>query len=493
MPAGDMVDLSVLVVDDEAVVRLAMCRLLQRLGVAEVQEAEDGRVALRLIRAAERPVDLVICDLSMPSADGLVCLRWLADLDRPPAVMLVSGHDHLLLESARRLGESLQLRVIAAEQKPITLQTLTRLLKSMSTSVVNAEVSAARELGADEILRAIDNRWFETWFQPQLHVGRGRVTAVEALLRLRHPERGLIEPASFIASAEAAGLIGPLTDIVLASAAEWSARWRRAGHAIAVSVNLSKSGLTDLAFPDRALQLCAAHGIAPADVTFELTESSLGSEAAVLLDIASRLRLNGFRLSLDDFGTGYSSLAELRSLPFHEIKLDRQFVQTAGRDPRSLGILRSSVALARELGLTTVAEGVENESMLELVTFLGCQYIQGYLIARPMPAAEVAPWLSQQSPRHAGIAAAGREAPRARSKSTTHAAAEAGEDIVSRFAHDVASPLSVILSLSEMIRDDPEESAERRADSAEINAAADQIAGLVKALRDRLKIPVVRR
>ena len=484
MLTGEPLDLSVLVVDDEAGVRLALAKLLRRLGVAHVDVASDAKDALRLITIADRPVDLVICDLSMPSADGLVCLRWLADLARRPAVLLVSGHDHLLLESARRLGESLHLRILAAEQKPVSVETLTRLLASMRTVVDQPDATASRVLTAEEIAHALEADWFEAWFQPKFHVGLGRVTAVEALVRLRHPERGLIEPKSFIAIAESAGLIRALTEVVLASATEWSCRWRRAGHGLSVAVNLSKAGLTDLSFPDRALQLCAAQGIAPADVTFELTESSLASEATVLLDIAARLRLKGFKLSLDDFGTGYSSLAELRSLPFHEIKLDRQFVQAAGHDARSLGILRSSVTLAEELGLATVAEGVEDESMLQLVSGLGCQYVQGYYIARPMPASEILPWLDQRSRGNAARSAVSRPSTAARRSPGRD---PAGADLVSRFAHDVASPLSAILSLSEMIRDDPEETAERRADCAEINAAAEQIASLVKALREQTR------
>jgi EAL domain-containing protein (putative c-di-GMP-specific phosphodiesterase class I) len=329
----------------------------------------------------------------------------------------------------------------------------------------------------------VDAGWIELWFQPQFRLSLNRVTGVEALMRLRHPTLGLLDPESFIPVAESAGLIGALTDLALAAAVEWSARWRTAGHQLTVALNLSKAGLMDLTLPDRALHLCQTHDVAPADITFELTESSLAAQATVLLDIAARLRLKGFRLSLDDFGTGYASLAELQSLPFHELKLDRQFVQGAPYDARALGILRSSLALAAELGLSTVAEGVETESMLALVSGLGCQIIQGYFIARPMPADRIGPWLIERSSPVAAAPPDGGLPAQAPVAATTPAAASG--EIVSRFAHDLASPLFVLLSLSELMRDD-EPSPHRKKDWDEIHKAATEISEKVRALRRQI-------
>jgi EAL domain-containing protein (putative c-di-GMP-specific phosphodiesterase class I)/ActR/RegA family two-component response regulator len=478
-------DLSVVVVDDEPSVRLAFTRMLQRLGVVRIESAANAADALQAITTPGRRVDLVICDLSMPTADGLLCLRWLADLERPPAVILVSGHERLLLESARRLGESLQLRILGAEQKPVTAETLQRLLEGLETTDADAVAAPAASvvLSADDVRRSVDAGWIELWFQPQFRLSLNRVTGVEALMRLRHPTLGLLAPESFIPAAESAGLIGALTDLALVAAVEWSARWRTSGHQLTVALNLSKAGLMDLTLPDRALYLCRTHDVAPADITFELTESSLAAQATVLLDIAARLRLKGFRLSLDDFGTGYASLAELQSLPFHELKLDRQFVQGALPHARALGIQRSSIAQAAELGLSTVAEGVETESMLALVSGLGCQIIQGYFIARPMPADRIGPWLIERS---WAVAAAPPDAGRpgqAPVAATTPPAASS--EIVSRFAHDLASPLFVLLSLSELMRDD-EPSPKRKKDWDEIHKAATEISEKVKALRRQI-------
>ena len=465
--------------------RLTITRMLQRLGVVRIESAANAADALQAITTPGRRVDLVICDLSMPTADGLLCLRWLADLERPPAVILVSGHERLLLESARRLGESLQLRILGAEQKPVTAETLQRLLEGLETTDADAVAAPAASvvLSADDVRRSLDAGWIELWFQPQFRLSLNRVTGVEALMRLRHPTLGLLDPESFIPVAESAGLIGALTDLALTAAVEWSAQWRTAGHQLTVALNLSKAGLMDLTLPDRALYLCRTHDVAPADLTFELTESSLAAQATVLFDIAARLRLKGFRLSLDDFGTGYASLAELQSLPFHELKLDRQFVQGALHDARALGILRSSIALAAELGLSTVAEGVETESMLALVSGLGCQIIQGYFIARPMPADRIGPWLTERSWAVAAAPPeAGRPAPVPVSATTP---AAAGSEIVSRFAHDLASPLFVLLSLSELMRDD-EPSPQRKKDWDEIHKAATEISEKVKALRRQI-------
>jgi EAL domain-containing protein (putative c-di-GMP-specific phosphodiesterase class I) len=143
--------------------------------------------------------------------------------------------------------------------------------------------------------------------------------------------------------------------------------------------------------------LCARHDVDPGRIVIELTESTVAADSTTLLEIVTRLRVMGFRLSIDDFGTGYSSLEQLRMLPFSELKVDRRFVQDAAHDERSRLILMSSLNLARQLALVSVAEGVESEADLDLVARLGCDVVQGYLIGKPMPAHEVSAWVAAAS------------------------------------------------------------------------------------------------
>jgi len=484
-------DLKILIVDDQASMRLAIARLLAQLGARVVESAATGAEAIRMIEATDEPFDVAIFDLSMPTEDGLVCLRKLASLarlDRKPAVILMSGKDPLVLESAHRVGESLDVRVLGAVSKPLTGQALTRLLDALNRPEALARPVPPALLTEAEVRRGLEAAGFELWFQPQYHIPSRRVLGVEALVRLRHAERGVLGPASFIGPAEECGLIGKLTDFVLEQAATWCAVWQAGGWPLTVSVNLSNAGLDDLTLPDRAAAICESRKLAPSQLMCELTESSLATDATAVLDIMTRLRLKGFRLSLDDFGTGYASFEQLRSLPFHELKLDRQLVQGAVNNPRSRAILASTIRLASELNMSTVAEGVETDAMLQMVTGLGCQAAQGYLIGRPMPAVDVSGWLVQREN--------GRDPVHGRPARVDHGAQERGalpggaanaqaptlDDTVMQFAHDVANPLMMVLTLSELLLSDASVSQEHRPDISQIHDAAEEVSAMIKAL-----------
>ena len=218
------------------------------------------------------------------------------------------------------------------------------------------------------------------------------MTGFEALLRLRHPDLGLVPPVAFIGVAEQNGLIKSLTRFVTSESIRMCGSWRQAGLDLGVSINISAYLLEELDALDHLNALCAEHDVPNHNVTLELTESALTTDGTKLLEIMTRLRMNKFKLSIDDFGTGYSSLEQLKGLPFHELKLDKGFVLDAVNDTRSRAILENSLRLALDLKLKTVAEGVETQSHLDLISELGCDVAQGFLIAKPMPAADVADW-----------------------------------------------------------------------------------------------------
>jgi EAL domain-containing protein (putative c-di-GMP-specific phosphodiesterase class I)/ActR/RegA family two-component response regulator len=488
-PSPEPEDLKILVVDDRASVCELVTRLLAQLGVWRVESAQSGAQALRLIETADEPFHIAIFDLDMPTDDGLVCIRRLARFSVRPSIILMSGKDPVVLESAQRLGEGLGLAVLGTLSKPITGATLTAMLEALKRPAAAAGLAPPVVVVGAEVKTALDEGQFELWFQPQYHVASRRICGVEALLRMRDG-RGLLLPNTFIKPAEDGGLMGRLTEFVLEQAVTWCAAWHTAGWPLTVSLNLSKSGLTDLALPDRAATVCKNHGLATSDLTFELTESSLAADPMALLDIMTRLRLKGFRLALDDFGTGYASLEELRSLPFHELKLDMQFVQTAGHNSRSRAILESSVGLAAELHLTTVAEGVESDAMLRMVCELGCQVVQGYFISKPLPAGDVVAWLAQREASGPDLtptfASAGQRAGAPRSSSAVAADAELAETVL-RFAHDVASPMMMVLALSELLLQDGALSATHREDVDQIHRSAKEVAAMLKALQRRVR------
>jgi diguanylate cyclase (GGDEF)-like protein len=240
-------------------------------------------------------------------------------------------------------------------------------------------------------------------YQPKLDLRTGVVTGVEALVRWDHPARGMLHPDVFLGLAEQAGLMRRLALYVLERSLRDLRCWRADGHDLSVAVNLSMSNLQDVALPEQVAMLLEATGV-PADVlTLEITEHVLMADAARSHQVLAGLRALGVRLSIDDYGTGYSSLAYLRALPVHELKLDRSFVTHLASDPRAAAIVRSTLQLGHELGMTIVVEGVEDGEALDTLRQWGCDVAQGYHIARPMPAGSFLDWLAARpaaSPAH---------------------------------------------------------------------------------------------
>jgi diguanylate cyclase (GGDEF)-like protein len=236
-------------------------------------------------------------------------------------------------------------------------------------------------------------------YQPKLHLGSGRIVAVEALLRWRHPQRGMIAPGSFIPFAEQTGFIREVTPWVLDAAIRQLAHWRRSGPDcgldIAVSANLSALDLLDPLLAGRIKALLERHAVPPSRLCLEITESALMDEPALALAHLNELAALGVKLSIDDYGVGQASLAYLKSLPVDELKLDRSFITAIADSPRNAAIVQSTIMLSHALGLTVVAEGVETAEEMEWLRANGCDVAQGYRIAKPMAAGELAGWVAE--------------------------------------------------------------------------------------------------
>jgi diguanylate cyclase (GGDEF)-like protein len=241
--------------------------------------------------------------------------------------------------------------------------------------------------------RAIDVRSLTMHYQPKVELEHRRVVGVEALARWTDPVVGPVLPATFVPLAERTGLAQPLTELALEIAATDCRRWRDDGFYTPVAVNVPARVLLDPAFPDMVEAKRVAMGLEPGALEIEITESTLMGDHAQARDALTRLREIGVRTSIDDFGTGYSSLSYLRELPVHALKIDRSFITNLMDEPESEAIVRSVVELARNLRLETVAEGVEDERLCDRLIRLGCDYAQGFALARPMPADAMRSWL----------------------------------------------------------------------------------------------------
>jgi len=246
-----------------------------------------------------------------------------------------------------------------------------------------------------DLRRAIETRTgLELHYQPKVDGRGGHVTGAEALLRWHHPERGMVSPGVFVPIAERFGLIGSLGQWVIDEACRQMRVWQDAGQAMHIAINLSVHQLRQSDLVERVRASLQRHGVPAEQLTFEITESAAMEDPQASLRLFERLAQVGVSLAIDDFGTGYSSLAYLSKLPASQLKIDRCFVQDVDRDDDARAIVCAVIKLSHALGLTVVAEGVETASQLEILRRLGCDELQGFLFARPMPARHLQAWLS---------------------------------------------------------------------------------------------------
>jgi EAL domain-containing protein (putative c-di-GMP-specific phosphodiesterase class I) len=247
-----------------------------------------------------------------------------------------------------------------------------------------------------ELRQSVEDDELMLYYQPKLERASGRVVGVEALVRWRHKEHGIMAPDDFIPLAERTGLINQLTHWVLENALRQATLWQGSGIEVGIAVNLSTRNLLDPEFPDRIAGLLASHDYPPGRLTLEITETSIMADPELALEILRRIAAMGVRFAIDDFGTGYSSLAYLKRLPVSEIKIDKSFVMEMCESENDAVIVKATIDLGHNLGLQVVAEGVENEETMERLGALGCDLLQGHFIRLPLTATEFARWYQRE-------------------------------------------------------------------------------------------------
>jgi len=238
----------------------------------------------------------------------------------------------------------------------------------------------------NELRLAIKNQEFELYYQPQVIAESGEISAVEALIRWNHPEKGLIPPDDFIPILEDSGLITEVGKWVVFKACAQLVEWQRTGFNIRVAINVSAHQVRDMYLVDLLKQLLAVHPIKPSSLELELTESCFLHNTDCSISVFTALSDLGIKLSLDDFGTGYSSLNHLKQLPIDALKIDRSFIKDLPDDEHDLTIATTIIAMARNMNLKVVAEGVETAEQFSFLNDCGCDYLQGYYISKPLPA-----------------------------------------------------------------------------------------------------------
>lgn len=403
-----------LILDDDA----AVCSTLKAMAEAVGAQARICTHPAAFFEAlSEWTPTHIALDLSMPDMDGVQVIAELASRRCSARLIISSGLDSRLLEAASRSAGENGLDMAGVLPKPFTLSLLRSLLRESEKERKDIHPATLEQFGETlsdgsampsvaDLELALQHGELSVAYQPKIACATGELKGFEALARWAHPRLGQIGPDVFIPLAETQGLIDAVTERVLTVALAWFAAWTQGAYASAsvasaalqatLSINLSARTLRNTVLIEGMQAQCEALGIDPARIMFELTETSTMDDPTAALGLLTRLRMKGFHLSIDDFGTGYSSMLQLVRLPFSEIKVDRSFVRTAATSQESRTVIRSIVELGRSLGMTSTAEGIEDEAALAYLKQIGCDQAQGFYIARPMTGEATLEWIEQR-------------------------------------------------------------------------------------------------
>ncbi|MCI8208859.1 diguanylate cyclase [Pseudomonas sp. S25] len=329
------------------------------------------RVTTRLLAKLRTPISVAGHELVVSASVGISLLP-----DSAREISALVNQANIAMQHAKHLGGN-------------NFQFFTESLQASTLERLQLEI---------QLRRAIEGRQLEVFYQPKLSLATGRLDAAEALVRWRHPERGMVPPGDFISLAEETGLIVSIGEIVLREACRQACEWQRQGlEPIRVSVNLSVHQLRQGKLVSLVRQVLEETGLAPHWLELELTESQLLDNVEHIITTFQQLRELGVKLAIDDFGTGYSSLSYLKRFPVDYVKIDQAFIRGLGEGTEDAAITRAIIAMAHSLGLKVVAEGVETQTQLDFLRSNGCDEVQGYLISRPIEAEVLAEVLRENA------------------------------------------------------------------------------------------------
>lgn len=395
----DIAHLHFLVAQADPAQRRALVDLLGQLGASRVTEVPDGHLALQTLEAGLAPaVNVAIVDLALPGMDGLELIRKLAEIRgeiQSPARLVVTGAQPTdLLFSVETLAQAYGVELLGAIAKPVTAAKLKPLLDNYTPLARPPRKPGGPRFTFQQIGIGLQKRQFEPFFQPKIELATGQVKGLEAFARWRHPEHGVLGPASFMEALEESGRIDFLDWSMIELSVERCRWFQEQGIPVPISLNIAPETLAQPAFMRQIAASLERHKVLPDYITFELPESSVLNTNPDFIERLVRLRMMGFGLAIDDYGTGRSNLQLLARIPFTELKIDRSFVDGASKR-RPLGtVLRSCLNLAHSLDRMSVAVGVETRQDWDFLQSLGCTYAQGYHIANPMEAPAFPTWLT---------------------------------------------------------------------------------------------------
>jgi EAL domain-containing protein (putative c-di-GMP-specific phosphodiesterase class I) len=339
--------------------------------------------------------EVIVTGLRLPDGDALQLIRVLARRAMRSALFFASHQQRAVIKAAVAMAAACGVEVAGVAERPEDAAAIARSLMGFRPQDKAAKRIEPPPLEREELLDLIDRGALHPWLQPKLRLSTREIVGFEALLRAHDANGQLVMPARLIAGLGRHGLLDQATLQMACETVAFVAACLADGLAVSASINVSMQSLSSLAFCKELEHTVAHADLDPSWITIEITETDAMSDLATVIENTARIRMLGFNISIDDFGTAYSSLTQLSQIPFSELKIERSFVTDIDRDPTRQAIVQSCAQLGASLGMHVVAEGVETRRELEWVRRLGCTVVQGYLVARPMPAPQALQWLQK--------------------------------------------------------------------------------------------------
>ncbi|MEE4238626.1 MAG: EAL domain-containing response regulator [Anderseniella sp.] len=383
-----------MVVDDDPLVPSIAKAYFRAHGVLVCDLAADGEEAVQLSGQSVKGYDFILCDICMPRLDGIQLISALARAGYKGWIGILSSQHPTLARTALNIAESYGMRPAGVGRKPLDQSTLARFLKNIREGHARVRPASApfALMPVSDLEQAITENRIVPFYQPIVELHSTQITGAEALARMVAPDGSIIPPAAFIELAETSGLLEPLTQSLFNTVLRDLQRLNSIHPNLNLAINWDPKLLERQQLPDELTHACETWGISPTQITLEITETTAFEASSTILEVLVRLRLKGFGVAVDDYGTGYSNLDRLARMPFSKLKIDQSFVRKAGEDSFSMAGVETAIRLARELSMPTVAEGVEDEKLWQIMRACGASLAQGYLMSRPLPIDQFIDW-----------------------------------------------------------------------------------------------------
>jgi EAL domain-containing protein (putative c-di-GMP-specific phosphodiesterase class I) len=393
MPAST---LRFLVVEDHEFQRRVIVQMLQSLGAEAVHAAADGRAALDVLRDPNRPLDIVITDLSMPGMDGMELIRHLSESGAHVSIIVASALEPQLLASIANMARAYKVRLLGVIGKPPTVGKLVPLIE-LHNCATPGLVDAEAAFSLDEIAEGWTNNEFVPWYEPNIDLTTARVRGMTASARWHHSSRGVLTPDVFMPSVAARGLKDDFVWMMIQRAAADCGDWLRHDLDLTVSVRLALESLADTELARRVKQVAAREKLEPGRMILSITEQELISLNARTLENFARLRMDGFGLAIDEFGRGHMAVEQYTQVAFTEIRINDSFVTGVSRSDAARAGLAVALEVAQEMKVQAVGDGIGSKKDWAMLRDWGCHAGQGPFISPALPAESVVGWVHRWS------------------------------------------------------------------------------------------------